>query len=125
VRSRTLLLLVLLACALVFVTSGTAKPRDGIPSWVGAPEKQALAHVFGNPAVVENWNIPYPQKIVVVWEFQWITVCRTCSAPSNAARPRGRVVRMSFDRRTHRLTGEMRFCEVRGITPPLSACLAR
>jgi hypothetical protein len=31
---------------------------------------------------------------------------------------------LSFDRRTHRLTGEMRFCEVHGITPPLSKCLA-
>jgi hypothetical protein len=124
-RSRSLLLLVLLACMLALVPSGVAKPRDGIPSWVAAPEKQTLARLFGNPAVVANWNIPYPRKIVVVWEFQWITVCRTCSAPSNAARPRGRVVRVSFDRRTHRLTGEMRFCEVRGIVPPLSACLAR
>ena len=124
-RSRSLMLLVLLVCGLAFVPSGVAKPRDGIPSWVAAPAKQTLARVFGNPVVVANWNIPYPRKIVVVWEFQWITVCRTCSAPSNAARPRGRVVRVSFDRRTHRLTGEMRFCEVRGITPPLSACLAR
>ena|SRR5471032_1062655 len=124
-RSRSLTLLVLLVCGLAFVASGVAKPRDGIPSWVGGPAKQTLAGVFGNPVVVENWTIPYPRKIVVVWEFQGITVCRTCSAPSNAARPRGRVVRVSFDRRTHRLTGEMRFCEVRGITPPLSACLAR
>ena len=124
-RSRTLLLFVLLACALVLVPPGVAKPRDGIPSWVGAPVEQTLARVFGNPVVVENWNIPYPTEIVVVWEFQSITVCRTCSAPSDGARPKGRVVRVSFDRRTHRLTGEMRFCEVHGITPPLSACLAR
>jgi hypothetical protein len=119
------MLLVLLVCALAFVPSGIAKPRDGIPSWVEVPAQQTLARVFGNPVVVANWNISYPRKIAVVWEFQGITVCRTCSAPSNAARPRGRVVRVSFDRRTHRLTGEMRFCEVRGITPPLGACLAR
>jgi hypothetical protein len=119
------MLLVILTCALAVVPSGVAKPGDGIPSWVAAPEKQTLARVFGNPAVIESWNFPYARKIVVVWEFQWITVCRTCSAPSNAARPRGRVVRVSFDRRTHRLTGEMRFCEVRGTTPPLSNCLAR
>ena len=31
----------------------------------------------------------------------------------------------SFDRNTHQLTGAMRFCEVHGIQPPLSACLAR
>jgi hypothetical protein len=125
VRSRTMLLLVLCACAFVLAPSGTAKPRDGIPAWVGVSATQTLAHVFGNPTVVANWNIPYPRKVVVVWEFQWITVCRTCSAPSNATRPRGRVVRVSFDRRTHHAIGEMRFCEVRGITPPLSACLAR
>jgi hypothetical protein len=111
-------------CALSLVSSGAAKPRDGIPAWVEASSTRALAQVFGHPAVVETWNIPYPRKIVVVWEFHWVTVCRTCSAPSNAARPRGRVVRVSFDRRTHRLTGTMRFCEVRGISPPLSRCLA-
>jgi hypothetical protein len=114
----------LVFCVLAFVPPGVAKPRDGVPSWVGGSTKQTLAWVFGNPVVVANWNIPYPRKIVVVWQFQEITVCRTCSAPSNAARPRGRVVRVSFDRRTHHLTGEMRFCEVHGITPPLSACLA-
>jgi hypothetical protein len=111
--------------ALSLVPSGAAKPRDGIPAWVGASSAQTLARVFGSPTVVGSWNIPYPRTIVVVWEFQWITVCRTCSAPSNAVRPRGRVVRVSFDRRTHRLTGAMRFCEVHGATPPLSRCLAR
>ena len=125
VRSRTMLLLMLLGGAFVLAPSSTAKPRDGIPAWIGASATQMLTHVFGNPTVVANWNIPYPRKVVVVWEFQWIAVCRTCSAPSNATRPRGRVVRVSFDRRTHHSTGEMRFCEVRGITPPLSACLAR
>ena len=115
----------LLTVALAVSPSGTAKPRDGIPAWVGASATRTLARVFGNPTVVANWNIPYPRKIVVVWEFQSITVCRTCSATSNRGQPKGRVVRVSFDRRTHRLTGEVRFCEVRGITPPLSACLAR
>jgi hypothetical protein len=124
-RSRSLALLVVVVYALALASAGGAKPHDGIPAWVGGPEQQTLARVFGNPTVVASWNIPYAKKIVVVWEFQWITVCRTCSAPSNAARPRGRVVRVSFDRRTHRLTGEMRFCEVRGTAPPLSACLAR
>lgn len=118
------MVLVLLVCALALVPSGFSKPRDGIPSWVAASAAQTLARLFGNPGVVETWNIPYPRKIVVVWEFQWITVCRTCSAPSNAARPRGRVVRVSFDRRSRRLIGTMRFCEVRGTRPPLSRCLA-
>jgi len=123
-RRLALMLFGLLLSSLALVPSGIAKPRDGIPAWIAAPAKQTLARVFGNPVVVANWNIPYPRKIVVVWEFQAITVCRTCSAPPNRARPRGRVVRVSFDRRTHRLTGAMRFCEVRGTTPPLSNCLA-
>jgi hypothetical protein len=125
VRSRPLLVLLLLVCVLVCVPSGAAKPRDGIPSWLGGPARQTLVRVFGDPVIVATWNIPYPTKIVVVWEFQSIAVCRICSGPSNASLPRGRVVRVSFDRRTHHLTGSMRFCEVRGITPPLSACLAR
>jgi len=120
-----LMLLMLLVSGLVVVPPGGAKPHDGIPAWVAAAEQRTLAHVFGSPAVVADWNIPERSKIVVVWEFQWVTICRTCSAPSNATRPRGRVARVSFDRRTHRPTGELRFCEVRGITPPLSACLAR
>lgn len=125
VRRHSLVLPLVAVCGLAFVPSGVAKPRDGVPSWLAAPAQRTLARVFGHPVVVASWNIPYPRKIAVVWEFQDITVCRTCSAPSNAALPHGRVVRVSFDRRTHRLTGSMRFCEVRGITPPLSACLAR
>jgi hypothetical protein len=124
-QTRSLMLLALVVCGLSFVPSGIAKPRDGIPSWVEGSAEQTLNRVFGNPVVVASWNIPYPKKIVVVWEFQAITVCRTCSAPSKAARPRGRAVRVSFDRRTHRLTGNIRFCEARGITPPLRACLTR
>ncbi|HEU5372293.1 MAG TPA: hypothetical protein VFU51_07900 [Gaiellaceae bacterium] len=124
-RTRSVMVLAFILCAFVLAPPGAAKPRDGIPTWVEASSTRTLAHVFGNPAVVQTWNIPYPRKIVVVWEFQWITICRTCSAPSNAARPRGRVVRVSFDRRTHLLTGAMRFCETRGITPLLSRCLAR
>lgn len=124
-RTRTVMALGFLVCALAVVPSGIAKPRDGIPAWVEASSTRTLARLFGNPSVTETWNIPSARKIVVVWEFQWITVCRACSASSNGALPRGRVVRVSFDRRTHRLTGELRFCEVHGIKPPLSACLAR
>lgn len=119
------MLLLLAAAVLASAPAGAAKPRDGIPAWVGAAEHRTLVRVFGNPPVIESFHIPYRRKIAVVFEFQRVVVCRTCSAPSNSARPRGRVVRVSFDRRTHRLTGAMRFCEVHGIRPPLSACLAR
>lgn len=119
------MVLLFLVGALVLVPSGSAKPRDGIPSWVGTSASRTLSRVFGNPVVVANWNIPYARKVVVVWEFETIAVCRICSAPSNRSLPRGRVVRVSFDRRTHRLFGPMRFCEVHGITPPLADCLRR
>jgi hypothetical protein len=119
-------LLSLLAITMAFAAAGQAKPRDGIPSWVGASEQEAVARLFGNtPPLVANFNIPSARRIVVVLEFQRVVVCRACSAPSNASRPHGRVVRMSFDRRTRRRTGSLRFCEVRGIKPPLGACLAR
>ena len=63
-----------LVCALAVVPSGIAKPRDGIPAWVEASSTRTLARLFGNPSVTETWNIPSARKIVVVWEFQWITV---------------------------------------------------
>jgi len=124
-RRRVPTAVALVVGALALVPSGSAKPHDGIPSWVQASATRMLTRVFGDPNVVATWNIPYPRKVAVVWEFQAITVCRTCSAPSNRARPRGRVVRVSFDRRTHLPTGAFRFCEVHGITPPVGDCLRR
>ncbi len=91
----------------------------------GPGETHTVARVFGNAPLVGTFHIPYVHKVAVVFEFENVVVCRTCRAPSNQNRPRGRVVRVSFDRRTHLLTGSMRFCEVRGIKPPLSVCLAR
>ena len=111
--------------ALALTPSAAAKPRDGVPSWVALREQQAVAKIFGRAQPVAIFHILYARKIAVVFEFQEIVVCKTCSAPTNQGRPRGRVVRLSFDRRTHLLTGSMRFCEVHGITPPLSACLTR
>jgi hypothetical protein len=114
------------ASVIGFAPVAHGKPGpDGIPAWMSASERGTIAQVFGNAHPVLISHIPYPLKIAVVFEFQSIVVCRTCSAPSNLSRPHGRVVRVSFDRRTHLPTGAMRFCEVHGVTPPLSACLAR
>ena len=123
-RSGTALAL-LLAASLLLAPTGAAKPHDGIPAWVEASEQHVVAREFGNPTLVADFNIPYPRKVVVVLEFQQVVVCRLCSAPTSSSRPHGRVVRMSFDRATHLMTGTLRFCEVSGIKPPLAACLTR
>jgi hypothetical protein len=48
-----------------------------------------------------------------------------CSAPSSASLPRGRVIRLSHDRRTHLITSAYQFCEARGSFPPRAFCLGR
>ncbi len=123
-RSGTALALSLVA-GILLAPAAAAKPHDGIPAWVEASERRAVAREFGHPTLVADFNIPYPRKIAVVLEFQQVVVCRLCSAPTNASLPHGRVVRISFDRATHRMTGTLRFCEASGVKPPLAACLAR
>jgi hypothetical protein len=85
------------------------------PPWLGPAERTLLARTFGGAAPVRVDLIPYPKKIAVVFEFDRVVVCGACSAPSNASLPRGRIVRVSFDRSTHRLGGAsdgwaMQFC---------------
>lgn len=117
-------LLATVAAALLLAGAAFAKsPR--YPAWLETSERQVLARVFGGAQPVAVFHIAYPHKIAVVFEFQRVVICGACSAPSNAQLPRGRVVRVSFERATHRLTGAFRFCEVVGDRPPLSACLAR
>jgi hypothetical protein len=123
-RRTALLLSTVLSLAAASI--GQAKPGpDGLPAWLAGSEHEVIVKVFGNAHPVLISSITYPRKIAVVIEFQDVVTCRTCSAPTDASLPHGRVVRFSFDRKTHRLNGEMRFCEVTGITPPLSSCLAR
>lgn len=97
------------------------------PSWLAAAERQTLTGVFGGAQPVHTYLIGYPKKIAVVWVFDHVVVCGACSAPTNASLPRGRVIRLSYDRRTHavRAADGMRFCEVRGSYPPRAACLRR
>ena len=115
-------LVVLLASA----SSGYGKPPDGLPTWLAASERQVITSL-GNPRTVAIFHIPYPHKIAVVFEFQQPTTCgRLALCPSLPGHPlQARVFRISFDRRTHTPNAEMRLCEVDGVTPPLSRCLAR
>jgi hypothetical protein len=97
------------------------------PRWLASAERQTLDRVFGGARPVHTQLLPYPKKIAVVWSFDRVVICGMCSAPSNASLPRGRVIRVSYDRRTHvlRAADGMRFCEARGSWPPLAECLRR
>lgn len=119
-------MLVLAAVAFATLPAGVqGKPGpDGLPSWLAAREKQVLT-AFGNPSTVAVFHLAYPQKIAVVFEFQDVVICRTCEVPPDHPPLQARVFRLSFDRATHAVNEEMRLCEVRGSTPPLSRCLAR
>jgi len=112
------------AALLAAVVPASAKPRDGIPTWVGARAQQAVDRLFGRGhSVSADFNIPERRRVVVVYEFQNVVTCATCATAPGRPKPHGRVVRLTFDRRTRRLVGRLRFCEVQGITPPLAACL--
>jgi hypothetical protein len=113
--------------AVVFLsTAGAASPHTN-PAWLNAAEKLTLHRVFDDATPTRVYRISYPSKIAVVFVFDHVVICGLCGGPSADAVPRGRVIRLSFDRTTHRLGGAtngfaMRFCEVRDGTPPLSTC---
>jgi hypothetical protein len=107
-------------------TSTTFAP----PRWLRAQEASVLRHVFQDANPRRVYYIPYPKKIAVIFEFDHVVRCGICSSPSWAGQPRGRVIRVSFDRRTRQLGGAsdgwgMRFCETVGNYPPKSRCLRR
>jgi hypothetical protein len=88
------------------------------PAWLVRAERMLLARTFGGARPQRVDYIPYPEKIAVVFAFGRVVVCGACSAPSAASEPRGRVVRVSFDRSTHALGGApdgwaMQFCSER------------
>jgi hypothetical protein len=84
-----------------------------------------LDRAFGGAKPAHVVHISYPHKIAVIFEFKRVVICGSCSAPSNASLPRGRVIRVSFDRLTHRPNGSMQFCEARGLLPARAPCLRR
>ena len=100
------------------------------PAWLRTSERETLRTVFGDAKPIAVAYIAYPKKIAVIWTFSHVVVCGICSGPSNTSIPRGRVVRVSFDRQSHRLAGAkdgwaMQFCEVQGRQPPKQNCLHR
>lgn len=129
VAARRLLLVGLLSGAVLAAwgTPTALAVKASPPRWLAAAERQTLQRVFGGARPVHTHLIGYPNKIAVVWTFDRVVICGACSAPSNASLPRGRVIRLSFDRRTHavRAADGIRFCEARGSYPPRAACLRR
>jgi len=121
-------LLLVLVTARASAASALASPRtDPAPQWLVSAERQVLDRVFEHARPVHTYLIPYPQKIAVVWVFRRVVICGACSAPTNASLPRGRVIRVSFNRITHavRESDGLRFCETRVAYPPLAECLRR
>jgi hypothetical protein len=100
------------------------------PRWLLRAERSLLNRAFQRARPNRVHYIVYPKKIAVVFDFSHAVICGMCSSPTTASQPRGRVLRVSFDKRTHLLSGAtdgwaIRFCEVQGHTPPKSACLHR
>lgn len=127
--SRTLPAICAIALAVMLVgTALGASDRSTLlplPHWLVSAEKVALDRVFGGATPIHTSYIPYPKKIAVIFEFNRVVICRTCRGLSRATQPRGRVIRVSFDRQTHQLNGPMQFCESRGALPQRTLCLRR
>lgn len=110
--------------------AAVASSRFVPPAWLLSAERTVLLRTFGNAKPAHIYYIPYPKKIAVVFEFSQVVICGLCSSPTSGSQPRGKVIRVSFDRRTHQLGGAtdgwaMRFCEMRGGKPPKRMCLRR
>ncbi len=81
--------------------------------------------MFRDAKPVVTYRIWYPAQVAVIFEFKTNVICNSCSGPSESQLPHGRVIRLTFDRKTHLVKSPPRFCEVRGVSPPLSDCLLR
>jgi hypothetical protein len=116
-----------MAAAAFSLVASSAAAKEPSPRWLAATERQTLDRVFEHARPVRTYLIPYAKKIAVVWVLDHVVICGACSAPSNASLPRGRVIRVSFDRRTHAvlMADGLRFCESRRSYPPLAECLRR
>jgi hypothetical protein len=96
-----------------------------LPRWLMPAEIRTLDRVFGGARPITTWYKWYPHQVAVTFEFSHVVICGACSAPSNASLPRGRVIRVSYNRQTHKQGVALMFCESKGSYPPLSACLQR
>ncbi len=96
-----------------------------LPHWLMPAEIRTLDRVFGDARPITTWYKWYARKVAVTFEFDHVVICGACSAPSNASLPRGRVIRVGYDRQTHKQGPALMFCESKGAYPPLSKCLQR
>ena len=117
---------VLVVATIAAMVAATGRASAGsTPPWLKIAQGQTLNRVFGGVKPIRVHYIWYPRKVAVIFEFNRVVVCLPCHAPRNAARPRGRVIRVSYDRRTHAKHGGMRFCESRDRWPLRAWCLRR
>jgi hypothetical protein len=126
----TLPSVVLLALSATLVSAFGAADRSGLtplPHWLKRAEVQTLDRVFGGATPIHTYYVSYSRKIAVVFEFKHVVRCLPCSSPSATTQPRGRLIRISYDRQTHKIRSEdgLRFCEWGGSSPPRAGCLRR
>jgi hypothetical protein len=126
VPTQTLPLLGVVALALAGCSGGTvdavsarASADQSMPSWVTRAEARTQNLLFGGARPVRRRYIGYPRKLAVVWTFERAVACLKCHQPYGETPLRTRFIRLSFDRRTHRWNGGIRFCK------EPSTCLAR
>jgi hypothetical protein len=127
---RWLAVLVLAATLSGALTAGGSAAVRGprllpLPRWLMPAEIRTLDRGFGGARPTTTWYKWYPHQVAVIFEFNHVVICGACSAPSNASLPRGRVIRVSYDRQTHKQGGALMFCERKSSYPPLSSCLRR
>ena len=115
-----------MACGVIGTPAAVARSSSVLlPRWLVTAETQTLDRVFERAKPVHTYYVSYPRKIAVIFEFKRVVICGACSAPSNASLPRGRVIRVSYDRQTHKPGNAMQFCESKGSFPPRSWCFRR
>jgi hypothetical protein len=95
------------------------------PKWLLRADAALLIRAFGDARPLRIHYLAYPRKIAVVFEFSHPVTCGLCDDAGGRPPLRARVVRVSFYRATHALTGTVQLCEVEDGQPPKSRCLHR
>jgi hypothetical protein len=93
-----LLVLVVTACG----SSRRAAPAQSQPKWVTDVAESVQRMFVGRPKPVSVSYYRRKKTVSVTLTFSRIVICGSCSAPSNALRPRGRRATITLDARTHR-----------------------
>jgi len=113
---------VAIACSLAAIgvfAGASATSSAGVsapPRWLTPAEREALKIHFGGAHPIRTSYLYYPRKIAVVWDFDHVVACRTCTGPPGGS-PAGQVIRVAFNRATHRMYGGMQFCGGPGGVP--------